>query len=324
MAMNRRVAPLALAIILVAVLGATSASATVVPPTLTGETFVDESPDIMATCNPNGTSTISFSASGTAVGPYPGTFTETGTATLGPQTEVPPPGGASPTTLLTFDAVFTIDSPVGQVVGTKRLFKQVTDPSFEVAVAQCNTFGGAELVDAIDRFTVQYDAQIETEGEQFTDRGLVPLVAVQRIRNVSETPPIITWQVFYEDFLSELATPEPRTTPGQATGGGQIANGITFGLTAQSNQNGIRGNCTVIDRGTNQKVKCLDVTTYSQTATHATFSGRATVNGVETTYRIDVNDTAEPGDGADTFTLTTTSGYNASGVLTEGNIQVHN
>jgi hypothetical protein len=56
---------------------------------------------------------------------------------------------------------------------------------------------------------------------------------------------------------------------------------------------------------------------------HATFGGNATVNGVETTYQILVDDEAESGAGADSFTITTTSGYSASGVLTQGNIQVH-
>jgi hypothetical protein len=90
-------------------------------------------------------------------------------------------------------------------------------------------------VDAIDRFTVRYEAQIETLGEQFTDHALVPFVAVQRTRDVSVTPPVITSQVFFEDFLSDLAAPEPRTTPGRATGGGQIANGhhVRFDRTEQ-------------------------------------------------------------------------------------------
>jgi hypothetical protein len=51
--------------------------------------------------------------------------------------------------------------------------------------------------------------------------------------------------------------------------------------------------------------------------------GDATVNGVATTYRIDVNDYAEPGKNIDTFKIITASGYTASGVLTGGNIQIH-
>jgi hypothetical protein len=58
--------------------------------------------------------------------------------------------------------------------------------------------------------------------------------------------------------------------------------------------------------------------------THATFFGNATVNGVPTTYRIDVDDLGEPGAGRDTFRVQTAGGYSAGGVLTHGNIQIHN
>jgi hypothetical protein len=74
---------------------------------------------------------------------------------------------------------------------------------------------------------------------------------------------------------------------------------------------------------TNVKVKCVDVTTLIVTGTHATLFGNATVNGASTTYRIDVDDLAEPGRGADTFRIQTASGYTAGGVLTRGNIQIH-
>ena len=122
----------------------------------------------------------------------------------------------------------------------------------------------------------------------------------------------------------------PASTPGQTTGGGQIANTagagqIAFGFTAKSDQNGIKGECTVVDPAgpSNTRIKCLDVKTLVQTATHATFFGNATVNGNATTYRIDVDDFAEPGAGSDTFKIQTASGYIASGILTAGNIQVH-
>src|SRR3954462_6894473 len=104
---------------------ASTALADVGAPTLTGEEFFDPVPDITATCEPGGTSTISFNAAGTATGPYPGPFTETGVATLGPQSfDV---NGTPHGSLLTFDAVFTIDSNVGEVTGTKTLVLPITD-----------------------------------------------------------------------------------------------------------------------------------------------------------------------------------------------------
>lgn len=290
------------------------------PPTLTGEEFI-ATPEITATCNPDGTSTVTFTASGAATGPYPGTFTEVGTATIGPQT-LSPGGGQSLGTLLTFDSVFTIQSPLGEVTGTKTLAFPVTNPATEVAIGQCNTFQDVELVDVIDRFTIRYEAQISTAEGDFGDRGLIPLVAVQRVR-VLEDPVRITFSTLFENFLSDLAATEPLTSPGQATGGGQIAPDVTFGFTAKSDKNGVKGICTVIDRATNTTVKCFDATTYFQSGTRATFGGNATVNGVATTYKITVDDKADPGAGADTFTITTASGYTATGVLAQGNVQVH-
>jgi YVTN family beta-propeller protein len=121
----------------------------------------------------------------------------------------------------------------------------------------------------------------------------------------------------------------PTTTSGQTAGGGQVANAaqndqVAFGFTAKSSSSGVKGECSVVDPSTNTKVKCLDATTLVQTATHATFFGNATVNGVATSYRIDVDDLAEPGDGRDTFKIQTASGYTVGGVLIRGNIQVHN
>lgn len=106
------------------------------------------------------------------------------------------------------------------------------------------------------RFTVSYEAQISALAGLFAGRGLVPAVAVQRVR-VLEVPPSITFENFIEDFASNLAAPQPLTSLGQATGGGQIPTDVTFGFTAKSDQNGTNGNCTVIDRTTHTTVKCL-------------------------------------------------------------------
>ena len=123
----------------------------------------------------------------------------------------------------------------------------------------------------------------------------------------------------------------PTSTAGQTTGGGQVFNAagndkIAFGYNAKSADNGLQGNCTVVDPSptTNMKIKCLDVTSLVQSGTHATFFGNATVNGTPTTYRIDVDDLGEPGAGRDTFKIVTSSGYTAGGTITNGNIQVHN
>jgi hypothetical protein len=127
--------------------------------------------------------------------------------------------------------------------------------------------------------------------------------------------------------VSGTATKEwvlPLATAGQTTGGGQIAwvsGPVVFGFNAQNVNGRLKGNCNVIDRASRLQIKCLSVATLVISGTHATFFGEATVNGVATTYRIDVDDLGDPGIGRDTFKLQTDAGYTAAGVLTAGNIQ---
>jgi hypothetical protein len=79
----------------------------------------------------------------------------------------------------------------------------------------------------------------------------------------------------------------------------------------------------VVDREISAHIKCLDVEGLVIAGTLATIFGRATVNGSETRYRIDVDDLEEPGRFRDTFSIITESGYAATGVVTQGNIQIH-
>lgn len=72
------------------------------------------------TCNPEGTSTFSFTASGPAFGPYPGTFEEHGTFTL-----VADPTSVTGFATTAFHSTFTIDSANGQVTGTKEMAEPV-------------------------------------------------------------------------------------------------------------------------------------------------------------------------------------------------------
>ena len=61
-----------------------------------------------------------------------------------------------------------------------------------------------------------------------------------------------------------------------------------------------------------------------ESATSATFSGFAQVNGSSTlqSFTVHVTDVTEPGIGHDTFSITLSGGYSASGILTRGNIQI--
>ena len=288
------------------------------PPPLTGEFFLG-APTVTATCNPTGTSTISYSVSGTAFGPYPGTFTETGTATIGPNIAGQFVNGLEAGFLTSFDAFFTIDSPTGQVTGTKQLELPSTVFGF------CYDLGPGvflhELSPSPTGFGLHYDATIQSAGAFFGDSGDAGITLVE-----CDGLPVCSpaTDVFNEAFRSSNTTVVPLpTTTGQVTGGGQIPADTTFGLTAKSNQNGMKGECTVIDRARDTNVKCTDVTAFFEDGKSATFFGDALVNGASTSYRIDVRDNAEPGAGADTFAIHTGTGYSASGTLTQGNIQVH-
>jgi FG-GAP repeat/Bacterial Ig-like domain (group 1) len=118
----------------------------------------------------------------------------------------------------------------------------------------------------------------------------------------------------------------PASTPGSVSGGGTIedaaTNKIAFGFSAKNENQGLTGSCNVIDHAADVKLKCEDVTSFTITANQATIFGNATVNGVATTYRIDVVDNADPGKNADSFSIQTASGYSRGGTLTAGNVQV--
>jgi hypothetical protein len=121
----------------------------------------------------------------------------------------------------------------------------------------------------------------------------------------------------------------PVSTPGHVTGGGQILDavtaldGINFSVNFKSDGGQLAGNCNVNDKARGVSVKCGDVLAFVQEGNHATVYGTAEVNGEPTLFKIDVFDNGESGQGRDTFSIVTQSGYTAAGVLTQGDIQVH-
>ncbi len=302
-----------------------AAAASALPSTLTGEFFLADqlqgpgTVKVSASCNPLGTSTISYFASGAASGPYLGTFTESGTATIGRLTAPDFVNGFEFGFLTNLDAFFTIDSPAGQVTGTKSLVL----PSTVLGLCYDTNPGSfREICCSPTGFGLHYDATIETGGAFYGDTGDsgISLDYCDSAGNPAGCG--AATDVFNEAFRSSLLTPFPLATTGQVTGGGQIAPDTTFGLTAKSDSKGFKGECTVVDRTTNTNVKCIDVTGFFETGNTVTLFGDAVVNGNATSYRIDVSDNAEPGAGADTFAIHA-GGYSASGTLTQGNIQVH-
>jgi len=111
------------------------------------------------------------------------------------------------------------------------------------------------------------------------------------------------------------------------TGGGWITGPsgarATFGVAGGIKNGGLWGHLTYIDHGTGMKVKGTAVTDYVATGpTSRHISGTAEINGVSGSYTVDVTDAGEPGRD-DTFSITLSNGYSASGTLAGGNIQLH-
>jgi hypothetical protein len=211
-------------LILVGPLAKPANTQTVAPPTLTGETLTAVEPpspqdlpepiSVTANCNPSGTSTIEYEATGTAVGPYPGTFTESGTFTLGP------PGGGNPlgTRLVeSFSAEFEIDSAVGRVTGTKSAEDLLIIGSG--VCGQVSTSMG-DFFRAIATASARYEATIETASGTFADRGTTQ-VTVQDIEDRLSGSAQFR-ELFRESFVSDLTEPEPLlpTTKEQCKDGG--------------------------------------------------------------------------------------------------------
>lgn len=180
---------------------------------LNGESLVQTGPGLpngvpvtMYDCNPSGTSTVTFTATGVATGPYPGTFTETGTVVFGPQA----PFG----TVTSFQAEFTITSVNGTVTGTKTL---QTDAA--TAVAFCNHIGGQIIAD------LDYTAQITTPSGTATDQGQSYTTQFNVCPDTSTCGTIGSGNVFTDDFESETFTPGPPPQPVAPTTAGQCKSG---------------------------------------------------------------------------------------------------
>ena len=110
---------------------------------------------------------------------------------------------------------------------------------------------------------------------------------------------------------------------GHVTGGGSIlSKSVHFDFEAKADTKGLKGHCNVKEDKTN-RVECRSITSLVVVGTHATFSGTARHNGIDTTFTIDIDDLGEPGKDRDRFAITTGTGFSRSGVLSDGNIEIH-
>jgi hypothetical protein len=110
------------------------------------------------------------------------------------------------------------------------------------------------------------------------------------------------------------------------TGGGWIMVGgakATFAVSGGTMNGTFWGDLEYNDHGANIKVNGSGVTGYTIVdATTRRITGNADINGVAGTYTVTVSDNGEPGRN-DTFDLSLSTGYTASGSLGGGNIQLH-
>lgn len=128
------------------------------------------------TCNKAGTTVVPFQTEGSAFGTYFGTFTESGTITIGPQTDTT--FDSRGTGAVTgFQANFAINSefPAGTVTGTKELAPTQPPPETHLAVGRCDPDGSSPpatdiFVVVSDPF-VLYSAQINADTGTRSDSG---------------------------------------------------------------------------------------------------------------------------------------------------------
>lgn len=293
-------------VVLLALAVAPSAAAQT-PGTLTGTVLNGEANPslgigaVVIDCESPGTSTVTYKVVGAALGPYPGTYEETGSFTIA--------NGQ----VTAFQAEFTIESGLADIEGSKSLRTSTS------AVCMSNPEPGiAAFTDVA--VNTSYEAIITTPVGTFTDEGRSASGA-----QMLTTPDGRASAATQASLISEAPVLAP--TAGHVTGGGYIGDvvhdWVSFGFSAKSDGITVKAQCNVSDRSTGVEIRCLDSTLLSQTATHATFVGTARVNGANTGYRIDVDDLGEPGAGSDSFRIQTENGFTAAGVLAGGNVQIH-
>ena len=140
---------------------ASSAAPPPPPPTLSGESFHQDTPTITSSTCTETESRGTFEASGTATGPYPGTFQETGSYLVTADE-------SGQVTSYDLTMSFTIDSPLGRVTGTKHSTNFGSSCSFLVTDGPF-TFN-TDPSGFID--TDGYNVKILTASGAFFDTGL--------------------------------------------------------------------------------------------------------------------------------------------------------
>ena len=295
------VIPLATALVVAAAAGAD------VYPTLDGEIMTGV-PQVTSNCNLSGTSTISYTVSGVATGAYPGTFTETGVATIGAQ---PSPGNAVPIT--SFSATFVIESGVFRITGIKTLANATV---YATNLGFCTDFlrsFGAEAT---------YDARVSTPTGTFADAGRTN-VAVNDygggVTNFSEQ--------LHSSYFQLQPAPEAAA---KVTGGGTIGTtGASTGFVVERRDASTapRGQWEYVNRTSGDIVHSTAISDVVVIGNTAIFSGtcrnESAPAGSPCSFTVVVQDNGSGGSGVpDTVSISGTGFAPVSGPLS-GNLVIH-
>ncbi len=189
---------------------------------LAGEEFLVQDVTLSFDCDPSRISTVDFSASGPATGPYPGTFTAQGTVTIDRQTLPGPRPTLVAGPLLTLGETFSITSVAGNVTGTKTLPAGLP---FDTSQGECEHvtgFATGPIADAsgtvVDLFSEPtYDATIQESDDTFHDQG----DASFSVSELNLDGTCVTGSCHYrlasfdEGFLQSTAPPEDDDSQGE-------------------------------------------------------------------------------------------------------------
>jgi hypothetical protein len=222
--MRKRNVIAVLAAMCLGVFAASSAATTGAGPTMVGEEalVLVDGITLTADCHTDGVSTVSWTASSPATGPFPGTLTASGTITIGPQT-VPgfhPPGSTSEGTIagpvLSFEESYTIQSGATTITGTKSLLPGATIASGTLGTCeQVSQFPVLDFFDGQGRVVevnaqTHYAVTIEGPGPPSSDSGSA-LASVSQL-DITGSCPTGTCQARIGGF-SETFSVSDQTVP---------------------------------------------------------------------------------------------------------------
>jgi hypothetical protein len=152
---------------------------------LQGEDFLVQDVNVTAECNQDGVSTVRYTATGPAIGPYPGTFFLSGRVTIGPQEFEGPLEGTVAGPVLTLSEGFVVFSPLATITGSKTLPENI-DPSVSQGTCmEVTDFPGSGTVVVVST-QPRYDATIT--GSKTLPENIDPSVSQGTCMEVTDFP----------------------------------------------------------------------------------------------------------------------------------------